>query len=359
MSKIIAISTGVPRYKYKQAEIFEFINHFNNIAEKDYKKIKLLFERSGIETRYSVLDSFDSTKEDSFFSATRIPDVEERMEIYLREATALSKNVIEDCLSNELETDKITHLITVSCTGLSAPGIDIALIKEVGLKPDIHRSAVNFMGCYAAVHALKQADYICNSDPEAKVLIICVELCSLHYQKQNDMETIAANLLFADGAAAALVCNDKYPQKGLRLNHFYSYVSIEGEKEMAWNLSAKGFLMTLSAYIPQLIEKGIKSLTEEVLVKFNISSKDILGWAIHPGGRKILEVIQKELSLESKDLEASYNVLKNYGNMSSPTILFVIKKCWEQLASTPNAKIFGAAFGPGLTMESFLLENKL
>jgi predicted naringenin-chalcone synthase len=212
------------------------------------------------------------------------------------------------------------------------------------------------------MHALKQADYICKSNADAIVVIVCVELCTLHFQKINDADNIAANLLFADGAAAALIVPDgialKNKWKGLKIKNFYSHIELAGKSDMAWKVSQTGFLMTLSAYIPKWIEKGFKQLFEDAIEHLQIKKEHITHWAIHPGGRKIVEVIQKEMHLTAIDLESSYRVLKNYGNMSSPTFLFVLKDIWDtKIDASENELTFGAAFGPGLTMESIILEH--
>jgi predicted naringenin-chalcone synthase len=170
------------------------------------------------------------------------------------------------------------------------------------------------------------------------------------------MDSIASGLLFADGAAAVLVTGDSFSQNGLTIKNFYSEVALQGQEDMAWHLSEKGFLMRLSAYIPQLLQAGITPLLENALKAGGHSKKDITRWAIHPGGKKILETIGNELLLTGEDLACSFGVLRNYGNMSSPTILFVLKEIFEQLNGS-GEKIFAAAFGPGLTMETIILEQ--
>lgn len=172
------------------------------------------------------------------------------------------------------------------------------------------------------------------------------------------MENIASNLLFSDGAAAVLVTSNKNKAKGLVMKGFNSMLKLDGEADMAWHLSSKGFLMTLSAFIPKLIESGIANLVNLVVEKLGISKSEINHWAIHPGGRKILEVAQKELLLEQGALESSYSILKQYGNMSSPTILYVLKDIWDKKVQKPGEMIFGLAFGPGLTMETVLLSSE-
>jgi predicted naringenin-chalcone synthase len=212
------------------------------------------------------------------------------------------------------------------------------------------------MGCYAAIHALKMADNICRADAKARVMIVCTELCTIHFQKTCEMDSIASGLLFADGAAAALVTGDDFSDEGVGINNFYSEVALNGQEDMAWNLSEKGFLMRLSSYIPQLLQAGITPLLQNALKAGGFSRSDITRWAIHPGGKKILENIQKELQLSNDDLKISFDILREYGNMSSPTILFVLKRMMESLGSA-HEKIFAAAFGPGLTMETLILER--
>jgi predicted naringenin-chalcone synthase len=212
------------------------------------------------------------------------------------------------------------------------------------------------MGCYAAIHALKTADVICQTDKQAKVLIVCTELCTLHFQREPSIDNIASSLLFADGSAAAVVTSDEHPLKGLRLDGFYSEVIPKGKKDMAWELSSTGFLMTLSSYIPDLLEEDFSQLTGRALARYGLTQQDISNWCIHPGGKKILETVHKTLLFQSNELQASYDVLQQYGNMSSPSILFVLKKMLPTLLHNhhPKEHLFGAAFGPGLTMETFV-----
>ncbi|MBA4167308.1 MAG: type III polyketide synthase [Chitinophagaceae bacterium] len=361
MSKIVSIGTALPEFRHKQQDILQFMLHAYQPEAEDRRRITLLYERSGIDQRYSVIPDF--TKENDgkkFFPDTSdlepFPTLENRMELYDEKATELSIRAINDCLADQIDPKEITCLITVSCTGMSAPGLDICIMQQMGLSPDIQRSSVNFMGCYAAIHALKMADNICRADENAKVMIVCTELCTLHFQKDCEMDSIASALLFADGSAAALITGDNYAGKGLRISNFYSEVALHGRKDMAWHLSGKGFLMRLSAYIPQLLQAGITPLLQKALKAGNHDRQSITRWAIHPGGKKILETIGKELSLTKDDLESSFEVLREHGNMSSPTILFVLKNIMQQMKEEKE-KIFAAAFGPGLTMETLILER--
>jgi predicted naringenin-chalcone synthase len=273
---------------------------------------------------------------------------------YGKFAGPLSVDAIRACLTGKINPREITHLVTVSCTGLSAPGLDLQVMELMDLPKQIFRTSINFMGCYAAIHALRLAHALCQSEKQAKVMIVCTELCSLHFQKDATMDNIASSLLFGDGAAAVLVTSDDFPAKGLRLESFYSEVLTKGKKDMAWELSSSGFQMTLSNYIPELIEEDFASLVKTALDQAGVRQSEITHWCIHPGGKKILESIHKSLRFDDGQLEKSYEVMKNFGNMSSPTILFVLEKMIKALGAGEPAKIFGAAFGPGLTMETFL-----
>lgn len=271
-------------------------------------------------------------------------------------AVDLSVKAIEDCIGGRLNKNDITHFITVSCTGMSAPGLDLLVMEAMDLPPDIFRTSVNFMGCYAAVHALKMADAICKYDTGANVVIVCTELCTLHFQKESTVDNLTSTLLFADGCAAVLVQHNSAKDRGLVLKSFFSNVAFNGKKDMSWALSSKGFLMTLSGYVPELVKEDFDKLIIKALAKGGIAKEEITYWSIHPGGKKILEAICQSTGLKNDDLKYSYEVLNDYGNMSSPTILFVLKKILDQLnaGDKKGDNILGAAFGPGLTMETFI-----
>lgn len=358
MSKIVSIGTALPDYRHEQQEIFEFMSRVYAINEVEKRKLRFLYKHSGIQTRYSVLPDYSvSADQWQFFTPTEnlepIPSIEKRMENFRQHAAPLSLKAIKDCVANYQDLS-ITHLITVSCTGMSAPGLDLELIELLNLPATTWRTSINFMGCYAAIHALKLADAICTSDKKANVLIVCVELCTLHFQKKYNEDSIASSILFSDGSAAMLVTgNDK--TEGLSINHFYSYVSFKSKQEMVWELSSTGFLLTLSGYIPELIEEDFNDIVNESLEETGLKREDITHWCIHPGGKKILEAVHNSLGFTNGQLQHCYDVLHDYGNMSSPTILFVLKRIQRALNKSERNNIFGAAFGPGLTIETFIL----
>jgi len=332
--------------------------------EVEKRKLKFLYHQSAIETRYSVLPDYSLNADEwQFYPASEnlepFPDLGLRMHWFNKTAAALSVSAIEKCISDKIDKEDITHLITVSCTGMSAPGLDLQIMESMNLPANVFRTSINFMGCYAAIHGMKLADAFCEKDKNAKVLVICTELCTLHFQKENTMDNIASSLLFGDGAAAVLITNDSCNENGLHINNFYSEVSFKGKKDMSWQLSNTGFLMTLSGYVPDLLEQDFNNLLRNALTNAGYSKTDISHWCIHPGGKRILTSIEKSIDITSEDLKHSYDVLKNYGNMSSPTILFVLKEILDSLKDKTEKKtnIFGAAFGPGLTLETFILSD--
>ena len=215
------------------------------------------------------------------------------MEWFGQHAAKLSVKTIEACITGKITPKDITHLVTVSCTGLSAPGLDLEIMELMELPGNIYRTSVNFMGCYAAIHALKLADAICKSDQHANVVVVCTELCTLHFQKEKSIDNITSTLLFGDGSAAVLIQHDDTANKGLYIKSFSSQVAFRGKKDMSWQLSSKGFLMALSGYVPDLVKEDFNALVQTAVKNASLTKDDITHWCIHPGGKKILEAIQK------------------------------------------------------------------
>lgn len=347
----------MPEFAHAQNQIMDFMQRVYALDETGNRKLRYLYRQGGIDTRYSVIPDY-SLPADSwqFFPATEnlqpFPNLEKRMQWYKSNAAALSLKAIEKCMAGKAN-ETITHLITVSCTGMSAPGLDIELVRALKLAPSTQRHSINFMGCYAAVHALKLADAFCKADSKANVLIVCTELCTLHFQKEANPDSITSSMLFGDGSAAVLVSSDTHSD-GISIDHFYGVVADKGIDDMSWEISSKGFLMTLSSYVPALIEEDFGAMMDQALMAASVDRSDITDWCIHPGGKKILEAVSKSIGIPDEKLVGSYDVLKNYGNMSSPTILFVLDKMMNRSGGF-KGRVFGAAFGPGLTMETFIL----
>lgn len=362
MSFISAIGTATPSGIFTQSTIAEFMIRAMQLDEDDARKIRVVFRASGIETRHSVIDDYGKRDQFTFYENTPaldpFPTTRRRVTLYQQHALSISLEAVHSCLGSrpEIKKESITHLLVVSCTGMYAPGLDIDLVKALGLPVSIQRTCINFMGCYAAFNALRLADAIVRSQPEAKVLIVCTELCTIHFQKENTEDNMLANALFADGSAAVLV--EGTIQKGvqLQLERFYGELAFAGEHDMTWGIGNYGFEMRLSSYVPDIVRTGIKHLSRSLLNQLQLDLSDVHWYAIHPGGKRILEVIESELALTREHNRSAYEVLRKFGNMSSPTVLFVLQDVWNRLqAGDHDKRILSFAFGPGLTLESMLL----
>ncbi|GAB3713182.1 type III polyketide synthase [Spirosoma flavus] len=368
-SFINSIGTAVPDYACTQDQAAEFMIDVLQLGEQDSRRIRALYRHTRIDKRHTVLPDYTRPREEfTFYSNTPglepFPTVRQRMEVYRQEAVPLALRSIHDCFNRypDFDPQTITHLITVSCTGLYAPGPDIELIEALGLPRSTQRLAINFMGCYGAFNGLKTADAIVRANSDAKVLVVCVELCSIHFQKKTDTDYLLSNALFADGSAAVLVESRPRRDQSFSLRSFYCDLLPEGKEAMAWQVSDFGFEMTLTAQVPIFIQQGIKQLMNRLLTQSHLSTDDVGYYALHPGGRRILEVIEDQLGINPFDNRFAYDVLRQNGNMSSATVLFVLKEIWNELAAgqtdfkpdQPN--ILSCAFGPGLTLESMILE---
>jgi predicted naringenin-chalcone synthase len=361
MSYINYIGTANPTFKTTQKQIAEFMANALALNTAEKHQLEVLYRASGIHTRYSVIEDYQLLQNYTFFPNTKdlepFPTVNTRMRLYEQEAIQLCEKAIIATLPIDYDYQQITHLITVSCTGMYAPGIDIQLIQRFSLRTDIQRTAINFMGCYAAFNAMKTADYIIKAQPTAKVLIVAVELCSIHLQKTKDADTLLANALFGDGAAAALLTGQPNEQAAsFQIQQFYSDLAFDGIQEMAWRIGDFGFEMKLTSNIPDIIRANIIQLINRLLEKMDTHIQAIDYFAIHPGGKRILSVIEEKLNIDKAKNQIAHQVLRDYGNMSSPTILFVMNALKQSLhESDDQKKVLGIAFGPGLTLESMLM----
>ena len=360
---ISAIGTAVPPHKQTQVRAAEIVTQMLNLGPAETRLLKAIYKATLIESRHSVLSDYvKQPGEFSFFPndpTQSFPTTAARMQLYQDNALTLALTAIEDCLSERKDFDKmtITHLITVSCTGMYAPGLDFEIVTALQLTSHTKRTPIGFMGCYAAFNAMDLAHDLCRADPQAKVLIVSVELCTLHFQQNSSTENIVANALFADGAAAVLIETLPQKTKALTCIGFYGDLLPQSQDKMAWTIADYGFDIVLSQYVPALIESGIMHFMEKLLHQYNLQQSDIDYYAIHPGGNKILEACETALQLDKSVNHYAYQVLARYGNMSSATILFVLKALWQDFTSKDQGKtIFSCAFGPGLTVQSMLLK---
>jgi predicted naringenin-chalcone synthase len=313
--------------------------------------LKRMIERGGIEHRYSFLKPADvsgaALDADAFYMRGHFPNTAARMRLFEMQAPELAAATIAR-LKLGADRNRISHLIITSCTGLSAPGIDLDVIERCQLPTSVERTMIGFMGCYAAINALKLARHIVRSEPTSRVLVINLELCTLHFQETTDLEQVLCFLLFSDGCAAYVVTAE--PQ-GIALRDFKTMIFPNTRELMAWNIRDFGFDMVLSGGVPAAINDAIRARSIEIFAAA-LPEASIDLWAIHPGGRTILDAVQAALRLPPVALAASRRVLRLYGNMSSATVMFVMDELMRSAA--PGAHGCAMSFGPGLVAEMMM-----
>jgi predicted naringenin-chalcone synthase len=359
---IFGIGTASPP-TISQEEILEVAIEISRANPEQQTWLNRVYLRGGIERRSVVLVGENNQLESlrQFYplpvdANDRGPTTAKRMERYAIEAPLLAAEAAANALIDSgIEPRAITHLITASCTGFFAPGLDAALINTLGLARDVKRLHVGFMGCHAAFNALAAARDAVLADPSANVLVCCVELCSLHMAYGWDPGKLVANALFADGAAAVVVGRSSKNQTGdLQLRDTSSFLLPGSLDAMAWRIGDHGFEMTLLPSVPQLIRQHLRGWCENWLATHDLQLGDIAGWAIHPGGPKVLSAVAEALDLPPDALRYSRKVLAQHGNMSSATVLFIVEEMAEGIADGP---IVAIGLGPGLTAEGMLLHR--
>lgn len=366
-ARILDIATATPNYEYSQAESARIALSLL-LAEVDRRAVSALervYANSGIERRRSVLPDFaiEGNERRLFPPALDLrpePSTAARNAVYVEEAPRLAARAVTSLLDRlGEEASGVTHLVTASCTGFSAPGWDYELLRDLPLSPHTPRFNIGFMGCFAAFPALRLADHIVRSEPHARVLVVALELCSLHYAIDASPDALVANALFADGCAAALVAGEdsagaaRPHRPSLALGTFASRVVPRTADEMAWLIGETGFSMKLSPRVAGSLGRNAGEIVDGLLGSAGLGRGDIRHWAIHPGGRAILDAFEQALHLEPSSLAPSRSVLRECGNMSSPTVLFVLERLLREGSAGP---VFASAFGPGLTAEACLME---
>ncbi len=280
------------------------------------------------------------------------PTTGQRLARYTEHAGALALTAAADAIARAgVDPARITHLVTASCTGFEAPGFDQALIRDLPLRPSVRRTHIGFMGCHAAINALAAADAFARADPSALCLVCCAELCSLHYHCGSRADALIANALFADGAASAVVCASG-PDAAPTLAGFASALFPDSAGEMGWTIGDHGFEMSLAPTLPQALGRAVPGWIGAALDACALARRDVGSWAIHPGGPRVVRAVADALSLSHADTAPSLEVLRAHGNMSSPTILFILRRLWDAAAPRPWV---GLAFGPGLAAEAVVI----
>jgi len=307
---------------------------------------------SAIEHRYSFLEPIGNGREywrdaEDLYVVGNFPTTTRRMQAFERFAPRLAACAVDKLALTRAERQAITHVIVTCCTGLYAPGLDIEVVNHLGLNPSVERTMIGFMGCYAGINALKSARHIVRSEPGAKVLILSLELCSLHLKETQDLEQMLSFLLFADGCAACLVGGEP---EGLAIDSFLSINIPQTNDLITLRIGEMGFDMQLSGKLPGEIKRNLGEKHGEVLRGQEPAAIDL--WAVHPGGRTILDAVEQGLGLDANALGYSRDILARFGNMSSATVMFVL----EQILKRAQKGQTGCAmsFGPGVTAETML-----
>jgi predicted naringenin-chalcone synthase len=361
---LLGFATASPTYTIPQHNSVAVASSFVHDQPKVTKVLPAVYRRTQVQRRASVLLEGPSEEivDQTFYppavdTLDRGPTTANRMLRFQTESGPIACRAAAAALRDaSIAAESITHLVTVTCTGFYSPGFDIDLIVDMGLSRDVQRVQVGFMGCHAVVNALRVARAIVQSDPDAKVLIVSVELCSLHYQYGGDADSIIANALFADGCGALVVGqrDQHQPEKteSLRIRDTGSRLVADSRDAMSWSIGDNGYQMTLAATVPGIIERELHGYLESYLGHRGMKISDIAGWAVHPGGPRVLGSVEKALGLPSTALEISRDVLGQNGNMSSATLVFILQRMRELEIRTPWLML---GFGPGLEIELALL----
>ncbi len=387
--KILGLGTAVPKHQMTQAEATHMFTQIVCEEERQARLASVLFRKSEVETRNTVMPHqvaynwCDDVSANENIAppidkaipmavlpqvapgASRGPTTSERMELYARFASDLAVQASQLALTeSQIPAREITHLVIVTCTGFAAPGVDIDLIERLGLSDTTQRIQVGFMGCHGAVNGLRTALALANSDPTARVLLCAIELCSLHYRFTWDTEGIIGNALFADGSGAAVIANSTALATADEAEDCWlvrdtgSIVIANSRDTMSWSIGDHGFDMRLTSDVGDKIESQLAVWLSAWLLKHNLKIEDIDYWGVHPGGPRILTAVQSSLRLSDIHLATSRKILRSHGNMSSPTVLFILnefRKQRRESQASPCQNCVLLGFGPGLVAEIALL----
>ena len=365
--RIDGIGTALPPDIARQDEAAELAPRYAHADDRGARMLRLLYRKSGVSTRHSVSVRGDEGPLEKRVPYYPIPDAPgdlgpttgDRMAWYETEAPPLALGAARAAIdASDTAPAEFTHLVTVSCTGFGSPGVDAHLIEQLGLPRDVARTHVGFMGCHGALNGLRAA-HAYGADPDARVLLCAVELCSLHFAYGWDEEMLVANTLFADGAAAVVGRGVPPTAPGAsasgaawRVAASGTFLMPDSADAMTWRIGDHGFRMTLSALVPEMIGRHLRGWLEGWLAGHGVGLGDVGSWAVHPGGPRILDAVRDALELDESDLAVSRETLRDHGNMSSPTVLFILERMRREGAPRPCVAL---AFGPGLAVEAALI----
>lgn len=363
MMRLMAQACAVPPGEVTAEEALELADAFARPSPAERRRLATLYRKSGVAKRHVAwLPRRDAGSppdlDDGPFRPSRGPDdagpsTADRMARYEALAPPLAAQAAAGALDRaELDPAAVTHLVTVSCTGFAAPGVDLELVRRLGLSRRAERVQVGFMGCHGALNGLRTARGLVAAHPQARVVLAVVELCSLHLQYGTDRQLTTANALFADGAAACVLGADG---DGWRLRATGSCVFEDYADAMTWRVRDNGFVMSLDPGVPRAIEAELRPWLSAWLAEQGLEIADVAGWAVHPGGPGVLAGVERALGLPHDALAESRAVLESYGNMSAPTLLFILERL--QARGTAALPCVALAFGPGLTAEAALFDR--
>ncbi len=363
---ILGMGTANPRTTIDQVDAADIATNLCCRTAEHRTWLPTMYQQTGIRTRHMLFSSAvvrdlktGSRDSGSCFLPTGAdddagPTTGERMELYRQEAAALATQAMSNAFhSAGIEPDVITHLVTVSCTGFHAPGFDLELMRQLPLHPGVARTHIGFMGCHGALNGLRVARAFADADPSARVAVCATELCSLHYHFGWNPQKMIANALFGDGSAAVIgATHHVAPKNTWQVLANGSCVIPNSVDAMSWSLGDHGFEMSLSKQVPNLIREHLRPWLSQWLASQGIAVEQVASWAIHPGGPRILEAVEDGLGLKPTQTEVAREVFAAYGNMSSPTVLFILERLMQQNAPTPCVAL---GFGPGMAAEAALL----
>ena len=356
---IRGLGTALPEHPMSQTQALQMAQDSCCSTQRQARLVKALYTRAGVDNRHTVLPHrivYEWMKEgresDGESTDPLGPTTQQRMQFYEELASPLALRAVRGALEDaSIDASEITHLVTVSCTGFAAPGVDIALMTDLGLARTTQRVHVGFMGCHGSINGMRVALAIGEADAQARILLCSVELCSLHYRIQWDPERFLGNALFADGAAA-LVLRSDVSSDAWSVAATGSCLLPESQDAMSWRIGDHGYEMTLSPRVSELIHEHLRPWLSEWLGKQGTSLDEIGCWAVHPGGPRILKAVESCLELAPNATAVSHEILATHGNMSSPTVLFILDELCNRGASPPCVVL---GFGPGLVAEVALL----
>lgn len=357
---LLGIGTSLPPRSIAQADAAILAGQLRPQPERLMRLVPELYKRAGVQRRGSVLlgDQGQGFFRPSVGGCDLGPGTAARSDAYALHAPGLAHRAAAAALAESgVAPREVTHLVTVSCTGFAAPGVDAALLGSLGLPPTVQRTHVGFMGCHGAINGLRVAKAFCDSEPGAVVLLCAVELCSLHFQYTDEPDKMVANALFSDGAAAVVLsaASRAVPPRPPHSRSLLACASlfVPGSLDaMTWRIGDHGFAMTLSPRVPELIKSDLRAWLAAWLDSQGVPLDAVRSWAVHPGGPRVLTAAAEALGLSRDALDVSRAVLAEHGNMSSPTVLFILERLLRAGGATPCVLL---AFGPGLVIEAALV----